>query len=90
MSGDPEQDLFRRRYYRGRHHRAVALSHLFVIARNSSFTYKGQPVRLQVVGEELGVHYVVEGSIRKAGNRVRVTVQLNDAATEKPHMGRAL
>jgi adenylate cyclase len=54
---------------------------LFVIARNSSFTYKGQAVDMKQVGRELGVRYVLEGSVRKAGNRVRITGQLIDAAT---------
>jgi adenylate cyclase len=54
---------------------------LFVIARNSSFTYKGKAVDIKRVGRELGVRYVLEGSVRKAGNRVRITAQLVDAAT---------
>jgi tetratricopeptide (TPR) repeat protein len=54
---------------------------LFVIARNSSFTYKGQAVDVKQVGRELGVRYVLEGSVRKGGNRVRITGQLIDAAT---------
>jgi len=53
----------------------------FVIARHSAFVYKGKPVAVQDVGRELGVHYVVEGSVRKAGNRLRVTVQLIEAAS---------
>ena len=52
-----------------------------MIARNSSFTYKGKPVDVKRVGRELGVRYVLEGSVRKAGNRVRITGQLIDAAT---------
>jgi len=62
----------------------TALSHypsLFVIARNSSFTYKGRTVDVKQVGRELGVHYVLEGSVRKAGNRIRVTAQLIEAGT---------
>ena len=55
--------------------------HLFVIARNSSFTYKGRSVDVKQVGRELGVRYVLEGSVRKAANRVRITGQLIDAAT---------
>jgi TolB-like protein len=55
--------------------------HLFVIARNSSFTYKGRAVDVKQVGRELGVRYVVEGSVRRAGNRLRVTGQLIDAST---------
>ena len=54
---------------------------LFVIARNSTFTYKGRPVKVQQVAEELGVQFVVEGSVRKAGEQVRITAQLNDALT---------
>jgi TolB-like protein len=53
----------------------------FVIARNSTFTYKGRPVDVKRVGRELGVHYVMEGSVRKAGQRIRVTAQLLDATT---------
>src|ERR1051325_5171031 len=52
---------------------------LFVIARNSSFTYKGQTVDVKQVGRELGVRYALEGSVRKAGGRVRITAQLIDA-----------
>jgi adenylate cyclase len=54
---------------------------LLVIARNSTFTYKGKPVKVQQVGQELGVQYVLEGSVRKAGDRVRITAQLIDAKT---------
>src|SRR5207248_9251163 len=54
---------------------------LFVIARNSSFTYKGRAVDVRQVGRELGVRYVLEGSVRKAGNRIRVTAQLVEAGT---------
>src|SRR6202008_1781292 len=54
---------------------------LFVIARNSSFTYKGRAVDVKQVGRDLGVRYVLEGSLRKAGNRVRVTAQLIEAAS---------
>ena len=54
---------------------------LFVIARNSSFTYKGKSVDVRQIGRELGVRYVLEGSVRKAGNRVRITAQLIDATT---------
>jgi TolB-like protein len=54
---------------------------VFVIARNSTFAYKGKPVKVQKVAEDLGVRYVIEGSVRKAGERIRITVQLNDAIT---------
>ena len=57
------------------------LSNVFVIARNSTFTYKGKPVKVQQVAEELGVRYVLEGSVRKMGDKVRITAQLVDALT---------
>jgi TolB-like protein/class 3 adenylate cyclase len=82
MSGDPEQDYF----VDGMVEEIItALSRirwLFVIARNSSFTYKGQAVDVKRVGRELGVRYVLEGSVRKGGNRVRITAQLIDALTD--------
>ncbi|MDD1517587.1 hypothetical protein DCG74_10680 [Bradyrhizobium sp. WBAH42] len=81
MSGDPEQDYFADGMVEDI---ITALSHfkaLFVIARNSSFTYKGRAVDVKQVGRELGVRYVLEGSVRKAANRVRITAQLADAAT---------
>src|SRR5262245_30386941 len=56
-------------------------SELFVIARNSSFQYKGKAVDVRQVGRELGLHYVLEGSIRRGGNRIRIAAQLIDAAT---------
>jgi adenylate cyclase len=81
MSGDPEQEYF----VDGMVEEIItALSRirwLFVIARNSSFTYKGQAVDVKQVGRELGVRYVLEGSVRKAGGRVRITAQLIDALT---------
>jgi len=82
MSGDPEQDYFAD-FADGMVEEIItALSRirwLFVIARNSSFTYKGQSVDVKQVGRELGVRYVREGSVRKAGQRVRITGQLIDA-----------
>jgi TolB-like protein/class 3 adenylate cyclase/tetratricopeptide (TPR) repeat protein len=81
MSGDPDQEYFADGMVE---EIITALSHmrwLFVIARNSSFTYKGRAVNVKQVGQELGVRYVLEGSVRKAGNRVRITGQLVDAAT---------
>src|SRR5258705_5689537 len=81
MSGDPEQDYFADGMVE---EIITALSHfrqLFVIARNSSFTYKGRAVDVKQIGRELGVRYVLEGSVRKAANRVRITGQLVDAAT---------
>ncbi len=81
MSGDPEQEYF----VDGMVEEIItALSRirwLFVIARNSSFTYKGQPIDVKQVGRELGVRYVLEGSVRRAGRQVRITGQLIDAIT---------
>jgi adenylate cyclase len=81
MSGDPEQEYF----VDGMVEEIItALSRihwLFVIARNSTFTYKGQAVDVKQVGRELGVRHVLEGSVRKAGQRVRITAQLIDAET---------
>jgi adenylate cyclase len=81
MSGDPEQEYF----VDGMVEEIItALSRirwLFVLARNSSFTYKGQAVDVKQVGRELGVRYVLEGSVRKAGGRVRIAGQLIDAVT---------
>ena len=82
MSGRPRAGIFRRWHGRGNHHRRLSRIHwLFVIARNSTFTYKGQAVDIKQVGRELGVRYVLEGSVRKGGNRVRITGQLIDAVT---------
>ena len=81
MSGDIEQEFFADGVAE-EIITALSKSHwLFVIARNSSFTYKGKSVDVRQVGRELGVRYVLEGSVRKAGNRVRLTAQLIDATT---------
>ena len=83
MSSDPVQEFFADGIAEDV---ITALSHypsLFVIARNSSFTYKGRPVDVKTVGRELGVRYVLEGSLRKSGNRIRVTAQLVEAETGK-------
>ncbi len=82
MSGDAEQEFFADGITEDIITELARFPSLFVIARNSSFTYKDKSVRVEEVGRELGVHYVVEGSIRKVGNRVRVTVQLIEAVTE--------
>jgi adenylate cyclase len=79
MSGDPEQEYFSDGISEDIITDLSKLSELQVIARNSSFTYKGKPVDIKQVGRELGVRYVLEGSVRKAGNRVRVNGQLIDA-----------
>ena len=81
MSGDPEQEYFSDGICEDIITDLSKLSELHVIARNSSFTYKGKPVDVKQVGRELGVRYVLEGSVRKAGNRVRVTGQLIDATS---------
>lgn len=81
MSGDTEQEFFADGISEDV---ITALSHirwLFVIARNSSFTYKGRAVDLKQVGRELGVRYVLEGSVRRGGDRLRITAQLIEAAT---------
>jgi adenylate cyclase len=81
MSGDPEQDYFADGMVEEIITALSRIRWLFVIARNSSFTYKGQSVDVKRVGRELGVRYVLEGSVRKGGNRVRITAQLIEAET---------
>ena len=81
MSGDPEQEYFADGMVEEIITALSRIRSLFVIARNSSFTYKGQAIDVKQVGRELGVRYVLEGSVRKAGSRVRITGQLIDAAT---------
>jgi adenylate cyclase len=79
MSGDADQDYFADGIAEDIITALSRFRHLFVIARNSSFTYKGRAVDVKRVGRELGVRYVLEGSVRKAGTRVRITAQLVDA-----------
>jgi len=81
MSGDPEQEYFSDGISEDIITALSKLRWFFVIARNSSFMYKGKAIHLKQVAEELGVGYVVEGSVRKGGDRVRITAQLNDVAT---------
>jgi len=81
MSGDPEQEYFSDGISEDIITALSKLRWFFVIARNSSFIYKGKSVHLKQIADELGVGYVVEGSVRKAGDRVRITAQLNDVAT---------
>jgi adenylate cyclase len=81
MSGDPEQDYFADGMVEEITTAIARLPWLFVIARNSSFTYKGRAVDVKQVAREMGVRYALEGSVRKAGNRVRLTGQLIDTAT---------
>jgi adenylate cyclase len=81
MSGDPEQEYFADGMVEEIITALSRIRWLFVIARNSSFTYKGQAIDVKQVGRELGVRYVLEGSVRKAGGRVRITAQLIEAET---------
>jgi TolB-like protein/Tfp pilus assembly protein PilF len=81
MSGDPEQEYFADGIVEDIITALSRFRQLFVIARNSTFSYKGRAVDVKQVGRELGVRYVLEGSVRKAANRVRITGQLVDAAS---------
>jgi len=81
LTGDPEQEYFVDGMVEEITTAIARLPWLFVIARNSAFTYKGKAVDVKRVAQELGVRYVLEGSVRKAGNRVRITGQLIDTAT---------
>ena len=81
MSGDPEQDYFADGIVEEIITALSRFRSLFVIARNSTFTYKGKAVDVRHVSRELGVRYVLEGSVRKAGNRLRIIAQLIDAST---------
>src|SRR5262250_2418528 len=81
LSGDPEQEYFADGMVEDIIGGLSRIGWLFVIARNSSFTYKGKTVDVRQIGRELGVRYVLEGSVRKAGSRVRITGQLIDATT---------
>ena len=90
MSADPEQEFFANGIAEDVITALSRYPSLFVIARNSSFTYKGRAVDVKQVGRELGVRYVLEGSLRKAGNRNRVTAQLVEAETGKTSAPSAL
>jgi adenylate cyclase len=81
MSGDPEQEYFADGISEDIITALSKISGLFVIARNSSFTFKGKSVHVGEVGKKLGVRFILEGSVRKAGNRVRITAQLVDAGS---------
>lgn len=81
MSGDRDQEYFSDGISEDIITALSKLRWFFVIARNSSFTYKGKAMHIKQVAAELGVRYVVEGSVRKSGDRVRITAQLNDTAT---------
>jgi adenylate cyclase len=81
LSGDPTQDYIADGISENIISALSKISEMFVIASNSTFTYKGKPVKVQQVSEELGVRYVLEGSAQKIGNRIRITAQLIDATT---------
>jgi adenylate cyclase len=81
LSGDPQQEYFSDGITADLITDLSRLHNLFVIARTSSFTYKGKPEKVQTIGRELGVKYLLEGSARKAGDQLRINVQLVDAAT---------
>ncbi len=85
MSNDPEQEYFSDGLTEDLTSDLSQISSLFVISRNSAFTYKGKAVKLPEVSRELGVQYVVEDSVRKAGDQVRITAQLIDA-TQDQHL----
>jgi adenylate cyclase len=82
MSGDPSQEYFSDGLTEQIINGLCKVSNLFVIARNSSFAYKGKSVSIKQIARELGVKYILEGSVQRAGNRVRITAQLIDAATD--------
>ena len=79
MTGDPKQEYFADGFTEEIITSLAKISSLFVISRNSTFTYKGKPVKVQQVSEELGVRYVLEGSVQKSSSRIRINVQLIDA-----------
>ena len=81
MSGDPEQEYFSDGITEDIITALSRLRWFFVIARNSTFVYKGQAVDVRLVGRDLGVRYVLEGSVRKSGQRMRITSQLLEATT---------
>lgn len=83
MTGDPKQEYFTDGFTEQIITSLSKIPALFVISRNSSFTYKGKPVKVQKVSKELGVRYVLEGSIQKSGDRVRINAQLIDAISEQ-------
>ena len=81
MSGDPEQEYLADGISENIITALSYIPEMFVTARNSSFTYKGKPVKVQQISEELGVRYVLEGSVLKSEDKVRITAQLIDALT---------
>ena len=87
LSGDPEQEYFADGIVEDIITALSRVKWFFVIARNSSFTYKGKTVDVKQVARELGVRYVLEGSVRKAGNKVRITGQVIDGSQRRPYLG---
>src|SRR5258706_807874 len=83
MSGDPEQEFFADGLTEDIITELSRFHDLLVISRNSTFVYKGKAAKVQEVAREFGVDYVLEGSVRKVGDRIRVTVQLIDAETDR-------
>jgi adenylate cyclase len=81
LSGDPKEDYLSDGLTDQIISSLSTFHRLFVIARNSTFAYKGKPVKIQKVAEDLGVRYVMEGSVQKSGDKVRITAQLIDAMT---------
>ena len=90
MSGDPEQDYFADGISEDLITALSKLRGFFVISRNSTWTYKGKTNELKRVARELGVRYVLEGSVRKAGNRVRITAPTHRWRERTPCLGRPL
>src|SRR5262249_58755986 len=82
MSNDPEQEYFSDGITEDITTDLSKISSLFVIARNSAFTYKGKAIKVRDISREMGVRYVLEGSVRKAGERVRISAQLVDAMAD--------
>ena len=83
LSGDPQQEYFSDGITEDIITELSRSSELFVIARNSTFQYKGRPIDLRQAGQELGVRYVLEGSVQRAGDRIRITAQLVDSTTDR-------
>ena len=90
MSGDPEQEYFSDGITEDIITDLSQVSALFVVARNSAFTFKGKAVEVVEAARKLKVGYVLEGSVRKAGNRIRITAQLIDGSNRRPSVGRTL
>ncbi len=90
MSGDPEQEYFSDGLTEDIITELSRFRTLLVVARNSSFTFKGQAVDVKEIGRKLGARYVVEGSVRRAGNRIRITAQLLELRNRQSPVGRAL